>query len=85
MGHSTLRSIVWQGKIVGFWEYDPDQHAVVFGCFDPGRNQAKKAIEQTAEEWTVFIRQQLKHGRSFSLDSDDNLRRRVEQIVALTS
>ena len=78
--HSTLRSIVWREKLVGFWEFDPDSEGIVHHCFDALGKAAQRKLAEEAEDLTRFIVDQLGHGRSFSLDKDDDLRRRAEQI-----
>jgi hypothetical protein len=68
-------------RLAGFWEYDPDRRQVAVGLFD-----GKKALPQVlaeAEALGAFIRDELEHGRSFSLDTDDALRERAAFVQAL--
>ncbi len=78
--HVLFRSILADGRIRGFWEYDPDARAVVTHVFDPPAKAARAAIEEVAAETSTFLREQIGHGRSFSLDDDDELRRRTAEL-----
>ncbi|MEO6597792.1 MAG: crosslink repair DNA glycosylase YcaQ family protein [Planctomycetota bacterium] len=82
--HAMFRSILADGRIRGFWEYDPDASDLVTHLFDPPAKPVRTAIEAAATETATFLREQIGHGRSFSLDSDDELRRRVAQLRKMT-
>ncbi len=71
-------------RIAGFWEFDPDAGEVVYRCFDTqAAASVEAAMQETAADLSRFLREELGHGRSFSIDKDDNLRQRVAQIRAL--
>jgi hypothetical protein len=72
--HASLRTVVAGGAIVGFWEYDPDGAAVVAL---PLAGKLSREVGDAARALARFVRDELGHGRSFSLDSDDELRRRA--------
>ncbi len=74
--HMQMRSIVADGRIVGFWEYDPDAREVATGFFDTVSTDTENRIRSAAEDLAGFITDDLGHGRSFSLDTDDELRQR---------
>jgi len=71
------------GRVRGFWEYDPDQGKVLTWLFDPPAKPVRAAVDAAATETSTFLREQVGHGRSFTLDSDDELRRRCAQLRAL--
>ncbi len=79
--HATLRSLVAGGKISGFWEYDPDQQTAVWSSFAPLPQQLRSRVEELAAETGRFLSEELGHGRSFSLDTDEDLRRRAGLIL----
>ena len=81
--HMSFRSIALDGRIVGFWEYDPDQQWVVTTCFERPSGANRREVEAAAEDVGAFIRDQLGHGKSFSLDTDKDLRRRIGQLVEM--
>lgn len=73
-----LRPILLGPEVVGFWEYDPDAQRVVYALF--AKSAAAVSMAQAAESLTAFLRDELHHGRSFSLDTDDELRLRTKQV-----
>lgn len=79
------RSVVAENRVVGFWEYDPDAEEVVVGCVDEPSAAARQAVDERAVALGEFIRDELGHGKSFSIDTDDALRSRAEKIRALAS
>lgn len=81
--HVAMRALVADGKIAGFWEYDPDARAVVYGLFAPVSGGARERLEGKAAELTSFIAEELGHGRSYSLDTDDALRERAAFVRTL--
>jgi hypothetical protein len=72
----AMRSVAAEGRVVGFWEYDPDPKEVVVGYFEPIPKEARARIGAEAADLTRFLNEDLGHGRSFSLDTDDDLRQR---------
>lgn len=78
-----LRPILVGPCIVGFWEYDPDKQRVVHATFE--KTAARAALSSAAESLTAFLRDELQHGRSFSLDTDDELRTRAEQVLQVSA
>ncbi len=75
----SLRPILAGPNVVGFWEYDPDARRVVYKVFEKSTPPAAVAV--AAESLTAFLRDELQHGRSFSLDTDDELRARARQVL----
>lgn len=81
--HMQLRTVLAGGSIVGFWEYDPDQGAAVTALLDKVGKPIATRIANEAERVGTFLREEIGHGRSFSLDTDDALRERVAFIGKL--
>ena len=81
--HMSFRSVVADDRIAGFWEYEPDAHAVVIGCFAEPSAVARRSLEGRAADVARFLRDEIGHGRSFSLDTDDHLRRRCGELGKL--
>jgi hypothetical protein len=81
--YMSFRSVVAEGKVVGFWEYDPDSKKAIFACFDKVKPPTRKRLAEAAAEVSKFIAQDLGHGRSFSIDTEDELRKRVKLVRTL--
>lgn len=80
--HLWMRPITCGPKIVGFWEFDPDKSAVVTALFAKVPRGTKTKLRREAEALSALIGE-VGHGRSVSLDSDDDLRRRVAALAKL--
>ncbi|MES1241901.1 MAG: crosslink repair DNA glycosylase YcaQ family protein [Acidobacteriota bacterium] len=78
--HLTLRSFVADGKIAGFWEYDPDARAIVVRPFGPLSKATRARVDEAAADLGRFLTEDLGHGRSFSLDTDEELRKRTAKV-----
>ncbi|RKE20475.1 DNA glycosylase AlkZ-like family protein [Streptomyces sp. TLI_171] len=68
--------VVDRGRIVGLWEYDPEQRELVHQLFVP-MDSALRAAIGSAEE---FVREDLGDARGFSLDSPKS---RAPKLAAL--
>ena len=75
--HSSLRTVVAGNEIVGFWEFDPDEQEVVYGCFQRLSLDLRVLLDATAAGASRFLAEEIGHGHSFSLDTDDSLRKRA--------
>lgn len=82
--HMSLRSFLAEGKIAGFWEYDPDACKVVYAGFERLSQGARRQLDAAAEDLGRFLADDIGHGRSFSLDTDDELRTRSKQVRGLS-
>ncbi|MEO1369617.1 MAG: crosslink repair DNA glycosylase YcaQ family protein, partial [Acidobacteriota bacterium] len=80
---SMLRPIMADGRLVGFWEFDPDAQTAATAVFAHIDKATRGRIEDRRLEVGAFLAEQLGHGRSFSLDKDDALRRRVADLGAI--
>lgn len=78
--HIGYRPLIAGEKVVGFWEYDPDAGEVVTATFEPLARGEQKALGEARERVAARVRDDLGHARSFSLDTDDALRRRAAQL-----
>lgn len=73
--HMSLRTVVADGRVAGFWEYDPDAREVVVGPFAKLPGAVGKRVDAEAAKLAGFL-SDFGHGRSFSLDTDEDLRQR---------
>jgi Winged helix DNA-binding domain len=81
--HMGMRGLFDGDKLVGLWEYDPDAGAVVFSTFDKLAPKRRKEVQALAEDVGTFLREDLGHARSFSIDSEDSVRERAALVKAL--
>lgn len=76
----SLRPFLADGRISGFWEYDPDSGRIVARPFGALSKAARAQVEEAADGLAGFLTGELGHGRSFSLDTDDELRKRMARV-----
>ncbi|HEY4330826.1 MAG TPA: crosslink repair DNA glycosylase YcaQ family protein, partial [Phycisphaerae bacterium] len=69
-------AVVDRGRIVGMWEFDPQEKRIVWGSFV----KPTPALRDAVEKMEAFVREDLGDARSFSLDSAKS---RVPRIVGL--
>jgi DNA glycosylase AlkZ-like len=81
--HVAFRGVLADGRLCGFWEYDPDAGTAVTWCFQKPSRDAVRRIAEVAAATGAFLREELGHGHTFSLDTDDELRRRVRELRKL--
>lgn len=81
--HLASRPILWGPAMVGFWEHDPDAGKIVTGLLGSAPRGHRKELADQARALGDFIVEDLGHGRSFSLDTDDELRARAASVRAL--
>ncbi len=82
--HGSLRPIIAEHRLVGFWELDPDTDSVVTGLFAEVGNDSRDRIDQEANDLGRFLVEQLGHGKSFSIDSEKHQRNRCEHIRSIS-
>ncbi|MFF2630079.1 DNA glycosylase AlkZ-like family protein [Kitasatospora griseola] len=68
--------VVDRGRIVGFWEYDPEQRELVHQLFVPMDAALRAGIDAVE----TFVREELGDARSFGLDSPKS---RAPKLAAL--
>lgn len=78
--HLLARSVLDGDRLVGFWEFDPSSGKGVFATFDPLPPKRKKAVQELAESTAAFLKEDLGHARSFSLDSMEQVQERADLI-----
>ncbi len=83
--YALLRPILANGMFVGFWEYDPAVRAVAIGLLEKVTRQTREKIDAVANNTAVFLRDSFDHARSFSLDNDAEVAKRVKQVRALAA
>jgi winged helix DNA-binding protein len=81
--HVAMRCALAGHKIAGLWEYDPDTREAVVACFDKPSAAVRRRLDAAAAETGRFLTEELGHGRSFSLDTDVELRQRVAFVREL--
>lgn len=82
--HLLQRPIIAGGRMVGFWEFDPDEREVQWGCFDDTVDgTTRDRIGARAKDLTKFLADGVGHGRSYSLDTDEALRERSAWVRSL--
>ena len=82
--HVGQRPLMCGDEMIGFWEYDRDAETIVCGAFRPLSSSEKRSLREASESLFAFIRDQLGHARSFSLDTDDAVRGRVQILRAMS-
>ncbi len=78
--HLSGRTLFDGDRLVGFWEFDPASGKVVFSTFDPLPPKRKKAAQALADDVATFLKEDLGHARSFSLDSMEAVQERADAI-----
>ncbi len=58
-------AIVEGGRLVGMWEFDPDEGRIAWSAFERRSREMEQAVALTG----AFAREQLGDVRSFSLDT----------------
>ena len=70
--------IVDRGELIGLWEFDVDEGAIVWTTFRPPSEDVRTGVKSTE----AFVRDDLGDARSFSLDSPESRRPRIEALRA---
>jgi hypothetical protein len=69
-------AILDRGRLIGLWEYDPAAGEIVWESFVPRTVELKSAVASVE----AFIRDQLGDARSFSLDSPESRKPRLDAL-----
>ncbi|HLQ37676.1 MAG TPA: crosslink repair DNA glycosylase YcaQ family protein [Planctomycetota bacterium] len=75
--HMAFRGVIADGRLCGFWEYDPDRKGIVIRCFDTPSKASQQRLDDLAVSTAAFLRDELGHGHSFSLDTDAEMKTRI--------
>lgn len=70
-------AILDRGRQIGFWEFDFDAKEVVYRTFSGDKPEA---LKKEAAKMTAFLNEGLGDCRSFSLDSPESRRPRIELL-----
>jgi hypothetical protein len=81
--HMSMRPLIRGDRLGGLWEYDPDTGKVVFGTFDPLPAKSRRTVEALAEDTARFLRDEIGHAKSFTLDTTGALRERAGLVKAM--
>lgn len=81
--YMTLRTIVADGAICGFWEQDPATGEVVTAPLGKWSASAAKRIKQLAKETGSFLTDQIGHAKSFSIDSEKAIADRAKFVRSM--
>ena len=74
----TSHAIVDRGRVIGLWEYDMEAQAIVWTSFVAPTAGLRAEVARTES----FVREELGDARSFSLDSPEKRRPRIEALRA---
>jgi hypothetical protein len=80
--HMHLRPFFVGPELRGFWEFDPDAAEVVCAPLRPLDGDAQQ-VEEEAHLLGAFLREEVGHGLSFSLDTADAARARLSLLATL--
>ncbi len=80
--HLSHRPVVAEGRVVGFWEHDPDTQSVVVGFFERVSMASRERVREHAATIEGLVRE-LGHAHSFSLDTDEDMRKRAAWVREL--
>jgi len=71
--------ILDRGRLIGLWEYDMDSRSIAWASFI-GKN---KELARAVEEMEKYVTDQLGDARSFSLDSPQSRKPRIDALRAV--
>ncbi len=83
LGEATAlpyRAVVAEGGIRGFWEFDSAAGEIAIAWLDEVSKSTRAAAEEKAARLAHWIRDDLGHARSFSLDTDEAIGARLEAL-----
>jgi hypothetical protein len=73
-------AIVFNGRLIGYWEYDPETAEIVWqSCGSIGR-QRQRQIEVKTGQMQSFIRSQLNDVAFYAFDGGANRRQRIDSL-----
>jgi hypothetical protein len=78
--HMWMRSILVGDQIGGMWEFDPSTGEVVTFTFEGLPAARRKALDALADSTAAFIKDELGHARSYSLDTMEAVQERADQV-----
>ncbi|HZO05745.1 MAG TPA: hypothetical protein VFB52_05110, partial [Solirubrobacterales bacterium] len=81
--HLAHRTVVVGGVVQGFWEVDLDAGTGVWASFGDVDAATRARVDEQVAEAARFLLEDVGHARSFSLDTDEDIRRRAAHVKAL--
>jgi len=72
----SSHAILDRGRLIGLWEFDPGAGRIAWTAFVPPTPEMEAAVARTE----AFVRDQLGDARSFSLDSPESRRPRIDSL-----
>jgi hypothetical protein len=78
--HNSMRTLFDGDRLVGFWEYDPSAEEIVFNTFDPLPPKRKRTAQELAASLSTFLKDDVGHARSFSLDTMEAVQERANLV-----
>jgi hypothetical protein len=83
--HIQTRTLTVGDQLAGIWEMDPDAGDVLWAPFATVPRDAREQIERLASETAAFLRDEIGHAHSFSLDTDAEVRDRAAEVARMAS
>jgi hypothetical protein len=71
------RAVMRGAELVGFWEADVARGEATFALFTPVPATQKKELALLGHETVAFLKEELGHARTFSLDTDEHVAARA--------
>ena len=81
--HLAYRAIVADGRLAGFWELDPERGEVETALLEELSAASRRQLGAAAAAVRDLLTRQLGNARSYSLDTENDLARRVAALRAL--
>lgn len=81
--HIFHRPILSGPELVGFWDFHPDDRDVVWTTLAAPSPALADAINDAAARTGSFLRDEVGHGRSYPMDTDDAIRSRIDWLRSL--
>ena len=76
------RHLLVGDRVVGLWDWSPKHGRVVVGTFAPLAKAVANKVRTKADTLGAFIRDELGHARWVSVETDDEVQRRADHVVA---
>jgi hypothetical protein len=81
--HLSNRGVLAGDRLVGFWEFDPEVGEIVVALLDKVPAATRSKIDAACDALARFLKDELGHARSFTLDTDEMLRKRAQGLRTL--
>ncbi len=81
--HMHLRPFFIGPRLRGLWEFDPDTAEVFWTGLGPLTTSEHAQVAEEADLLGTFLRDEVGHGLSFSLDTPDAARQRIQTLASL--